>query len=259
MICAASAFDAATSNTNRTGATTKKGRIAPQVGIATLALLEKFGFNVNYPLDQTCCGQPLSNSGLSIETRKISLNFIKNFFPYDYIVSPSGSCVLHVKEHLNIQEENEAARTVREKIYELSDFISDFVDISSLKGSFYYRVGLHQSCHGLRGLKNGKASELAGTEFSKPMSILSRLNGIQLIDLDRQDECCGFGGTFSIFEEAVSVRMGKDRIRDHLRHDAEIITSTDMSCLMHLEGLIRREKTPLRVMHIAEILNQAIT
>jgi L-lactate dehydrogenase complex protein LldE len=111
----------------------------------------------------------------------------------------------------------------------------------------------------LRGLRNGKSSELAGKDSSKARTLLSSLKDIHLVDLDRRDECCGFGGTFSVFEEAVSAQMGKDRIHDHEKNGAEIITATDMSCLMHLEGLIKRNQQPLRVMHIAEILNTAIS
>lgn len=231
----------------------------PKVGIATLLLLEKLGVEIESPANQTCCGQPLANSGMEGETMEICSHFIELFSSYDTIISPSGSCVLHIKEHVPESLHDEAYSHVRDHIFELTEFLTDVLKMEGLDGHFPYRVGLHQSCHGLRGLRNGKSSELAGNETSKARKLLSSLKDIHLVELDRRDECCGFGGTFSVFEEAVSAQMGKDRIHDHLQNGAEIVTAIDMSCLMHLEGLIKRNRQPLRVMHIAEILNTAIS
>lgn len=227
----------------------------PRVGNATLELLESLGLSVHYPLKQTCCGQPLANSGAEKKAVKTYLNFVRNFQEFDYVVSPSGSCVYHVREHYDILEQTEEVRRVRKNTYELCEFLIDILKVDDLGASFPQKVGLHQSCHGLRGLKLGTSSELITKWNSKVHQLLSKVKGIELINLDREDECCGFGGTFSIFEPDVSVKMGRMRIKDHEINGAEIITATDMSCLMHLEGLIRREKTPLKVMHIAEILN----
>jgi len=231
----------------------------PGAGISTLQLLEKLGVEIDVPPNQTCCGQPLANSGLEKETTGICKHFINLFSGYDAIVSPSGSCVLQIKEHVPEELHDEKYIHVRDHLFELTEFITDNLKINKLDGYFPYRVGLHQSCHALHGLRNGKASELAGKSYSKSGQLLASLKDIHLVELDRQDECCGFGGTFSVFEEAVSVAMGKDRIKDHLSHDAEIITGTDMSCLMHLEGLIKRNRQSLKVMHVAEILNKSIT
>jgi L-lactate dehydrogenase complex protein LldE len=229
----------------------------PQVGIDTLLLLEKLGVKIESPANQTCCGQPLANSGMENETTEICSHFIQLFSSYDTIISPSGSCVLHIKEHVPESLHDEAYFHVRDHIYELTEFLTDVLKIEALDGHFPHKVGLHQSCHGLRGLKNGKSSELAGKTSSKALTLLSSLKDIHLVNLDRRDECCGFGGTFSVFEEAVSARMGRDRIQDHIINGAEIITAIDMSCLMHMEGVIRRNRHPLRVMHVAEILNTA--
>jgi L-lactate dehydrogenase complex protein LldE len=231
----------------------------PQVGINTLLLLEKLGVEIEAPADQTCCGQPLANSGMEKETIGICRHFIQLFQGYDVIISPSGSCVMHIKEHVPEALHDDAYYHVRDHIYELTEYLADVLKIDGLDGRFPHRVGLHQSCHGLRGLRNGKSTELAGSGYNKARQMLSSLQDIQLVDLDRADECCGFGGTFSVFEEAVSVSMGKDRIRDHVKNGAEIITATDMSCLMHLEGIISRNHQPLKVMHIAEILHAAIS
>jgi L-lactate dehydrogenase complex protein LldE len=227
----------------------------PKAGIATLELLEKLGCKVVFPREQTCCGQPLANSGMEQEARPIYDNFVKTFGRYDYIVCPSGSCVYHVKHHYDVIEQTPEALAVREKTYELADFLINVLNVEKLDARFPHRVGIHNSCHGLRGLRLGSGSERVGEAFSHYRYLLSMVRDIELVDLERTDECCGFGGTFSVNEPELSTKMGRDRIADHLAHDSEIITSGDMSCLMHMEGLIRREGKPLRVMHVAEILN----
>ncbi len=228
----------------------------PEAGIATLQLLEKVGCEVFYPPGQTCCGQPMANSGFGHLTGPCNGLFIKNFHEFDYIVSPSGSCVLHIKEHLHGEDAlAEPAAGIRHKIFELVEFLTDILRVEGLGAHFPHKVGLHQSCHGQRGLHLSQMSELMAPSFSKPEHLLNMVEGIQLVELDRLDECCGFGGTFCVTEEAVSVKMGKDRVMDHLRHGAEYITGADMSCLMHLEGILRRQKSKVRVIHIAEILN----
>ena len=130
--------------------------------------------------------------------------------------------------------------------------------IEEIAADFPYRVGLHQGCHGQRGLHLSQMSELNAAPYNKPETLLSKVQGLQLVDLDRKDECCGFGGTFCVAEEAVSVKMGKDRVSDHIRHNAEYITGSDMSCLLHLEGILKRKNSPVQVKHIAEILNSAV-
>jgi L-lactate dehydrogenase complex protein LldE len=206
-------------------------------------------------MDQTCCGQPMANAGFEAESVGTMRLFVQNFAAYEHIVAPSGSCVLHVREHYGHLEQTGAVRRVRQRTYELCEFLTDVLEVATLKASFPHRVGLHDSCHGLRGLRLGRASELHAPDFSKVRRLLEQVQDLDLVDLDRRDECCGFGGTFAVAEEALSVKMGRDRLRDHLAHGAEVITGTDMSCLMHLQGLIRREGLPLRVVHVAEILN----
>ncbi len=231
----------------------------PGVAIATLELLEKLGCRVVYPLDQTCCGQPMANAGYepySLETMRL---FARTFAAHEYIVTPSGSCALHVKAHYKPLEQTEEVRRVRANTYELCQFLTDVLQVQESDATFPHRVGLHASCHGLRGLRLGQSSELSGPDYDKVRALLERVQDIALIDLDRRDECCGFGGTFAVTEEAVSVKMGRDRLQDHLKHGAEVITGTDMSCLMQLDGLIRRERLPMRVMHVAEILNGGTT
>jgi len=227
----------------------------PQVGIATFQLLEKLGCDVDFPLDQTCCGQPMANSGFSSMTKGCDKNFVKNFTGYDYIVAPSGSCVLHIKEHLKDDENKDAAARIRANIYELTEFLTDVLKVENIKSSFPYKVGIHNSCHGQRGLHLSSMTERVAPEFSKAESLLSRVNGIELSYPERKDECCGFGGTFCVFEEAVSVKMGKDRVEEHKNNEVDYITGGDVSCLMHLEGILKRQGSKVKTIHIAEILN----
>lgn len=227
----------------------------PQVAIATLELLEKLGVNVEYPLTQTCCGQPMANAGFerySIEACKL---FVRNFQHYDYIVSPSGSCTYHVRHHYDLIKQSKEINYLRAHTFELCDFIVNVLHIKELKASFYGKVGLHHSCHGLRGLRMGSTGERIEPAFSITESLLRKVVGLELVSLTRSDECCGFGGLFSINEEAVSVRMGMDRLTDHVENGAQVITANDMSCLMHLEGIVKRNRHALQVKHIAEILN----
>ncbi|WP_026464282.1 (Fe-S)-binding protein [Adhaeribacter aquaticus] len=230
----------------------------PKAAKATLQLLEKLGLEVDYPTQQTCCGQPMANSGFEHLTTDCNENFIRNFAQYDYIVAPSASCVLHVKEHLSSARQPENAALIREKVYELVEFLTDVIEVERLDAVFPHKVGLHQSCHGLRGLHLSQMSELNAPYFSKPEQLLNLVKGLEQVTLDRRDECCGFGGTFCVAEEAVSVKMGKDRVTDHSKNGAEYITSSDLSCLMHLEGILNRQKSNVKVVHIAEILNASL-
>ena len=230
----------------------------PQVGIATLQLLEKLGCEVVFPLNQTCCGQPMANSGFEHLNKDCDNNFVENFKDFDYIVSPSGSCTLHIKDHLHGTDEN-ASSNIRKNLYELTEFLTDVLKVENLSAKFPHRVGLHQSCHGQRGLKIAQMSELVAPAFSKTVQLLNMVEGIALVELDRKDECCGFGGTFCVTEEAISVKMGKDRVSDHTRHEAEYITGSDVSCLMHIEGILKRQGSDISVKHIAEILNSVVS
>jgi len=228
----------------------------PGAARATLELLEWTGVEVMVPQNQTCCGQPLANSGYETEAVGVMELLADLYAGSDYIVSPSGSCIYHIRHHYDTLEQTPAVRHLREKSFELCQFLSRFPELPLPVAHFPHRVGLHQSCHGLRGLRMGSCSERMDPPRSLVADLLKRVEGLELMPLDRVDECCGFGGTFAVSEEAVSVEMGRDRIEDHLKNRVEVITGADLSCLMHLDGLIRRENIPLKVMHIAEILNR---
>ncbi|MHA8107931.1 (Fe-S)-binding protein [Aquirufa sp. A-Brett2-W8] len=222
----------------------------PQVAVASLELLEKLGCEVVVPTDQTCCGQPMANSGFASSTEGCDANFSQNFEGFDYIVGPSGSCVLHVKEH-------HPSEKIRNSVYEICEFLTDVLKLSSLNAHFPHRVGLHQSCHGQRGLHLSSMSERNEKHFSKIEDLLALVGGIEVVLPVRVDECCGFGGTFCVTEEAVSVKMGQDRIKEHNANAVSYIVGVDTSCLMHMEGILRRQGSKVQVKHIVEILNHA--
>lgn len=228
----------------------------PQVAIATLQLLERLGCQVTVPMSQTCCGQPMANSGFANLSKECDRNFINNFKEADYIVAPSGSCVLHIKEHLKDENRSQEATHIQNNIFELSEFLIDILNITQLPARFPHKVGWHNSCHGQRGLHLSSMSELVAPIFSKPEKLLNMVDGLELRLPIRSDECCGFGGTFCVFEEAVSVKMGKDRVTEHQANGVEYITGGDTSCLMHLEGILKRQKSVIKTIHIAEILNK---
>jgi L-lactate dehydrogenase complex protein LldE len=230
----------------------------PAVGLATLRILRQLGLEVEYPREQTCCGQPMANSGCAAEARPLAERFLRVFGGYDHVVAPSGSCVSMVRTHYReLLGERPDVAAVGARTYELCEYLADVVGVREVDGEFRRRVGLHHGCHGLRELRLARSSEMVGPPFDKVRGLLRQLRGIELVELQRPDECCGFGGTFAVAEEAVSCFMGRDRLADHQRAGAEVVTGVDMSCLMHLDGLARREARPLQVMHVAEILSRA--
>jgi L-lactate dehydrogenase complex protein LldE len=235
-------------------------QLYPQVGMATARLLESLGVTFDFPSEQTCCGQPMANSGCTDDARPLAEKFVRIFKDYEYVISPSGSCVAMVRHHYDQYFADQSdIQQLKTKTFELCEFLTDVLQIKSLPGRFSFRVGLHQSCHGLRELRLASDSELVGQSYSKVKSLLELIEGLRIVQLQRPDECCGFGGTFAVNEEAVSCMMGEDRIRDHEQAGAEVLTANDMSCLMHLEGLLRRQNKPMRVMHVAEILAAGVT
>ena len=221
----------------------------PNVGKSTLAILEHLGYEVEYPLDQTCCGQPMVNSGFVKEGTRVTLNFRKVFKDCDFVVGPSGSCVHHLIDHEKI-----GTQPGEPQVYELFGFLHAQSRFPPTLKAFPYNVGLHYSCHALRGLNIASPSELVQPHFSKIQPILDAIPEMRIVPLDNVDECCGFGGTFSVFESAVSIDMGERRIDDHVNHEAQYIVSMDSSCLMHLEGIARKRGNKVQFLHLAELV-----
>ena len=230
----------------------------PEVGVATLELLERFGMDVGYPFDQTCCGQPMANSGCQNDAAATERLFVDNFAGFDAVVCPSGSCVNHVRSKFTAIEQTDTVQAVRGRTFELVEFLHDVLKVEAFPwAAFPHSVGYHNGCGSLRGLGHASPSELNEPAFSKPLDLLRKVEGIRFVEPARPDECCGFGGTFSVFEEAVSVKMGQDKVADHGKAGAEYIVSADTSCLMHQKGCAARGGSAMKFIHIAEVLNGA--
>ena len=230
--------------------------LSPRVASASYELLVRLGCDVEYPLDQTCCGQPMANAGFEQDARPLAERMNALFARYDYVVAPSASCVVFVREgYPRLLEHREGHACVDSRIWEICEFIHDVVRPERLDARFPHRVSLHNSCHGVRRMGLSSPSELNVPYHSKLRDLLGMVDGIEVREPVRRDECCGFGGMFSVEENAVSCAMGRDKVRDHLSTGAEYITGADASCLMHMQGVIDHEKLPAKTIHIVEILN----
>ena len=226
----------------------------PEVGVATYKLLKSLGLDVAYPLDQTCCGQPMANAGFENMAGKIADSFDEKFAGFDYVVAPSASCTAFVKlYHPRLAKGHHECLTSK-KIMDVVEFIHDVVKPSSLKARFPHVVSVHNSCHGVRGLGLSSPSERNVPQFNKIIDLLRMVDGITIREPERKDECCGFGGMFSVEEPDVSTRMGEDKIARHMATGAEYITGPDSSCLMHMQGIARKENKPIKFIHVVQIL-----
>lgn len=223
----------------------------PDTGKAVVALLERLGVEVDFPASQTCCGQPMVNTGYLDEAVPVVRNFVDTFEGYDAVVTPSGSCAgcarhQHhiVARHSGDAELEAAVRRTSPGVYELSEFLVDVVGVEDVGASFPHRVTYHPTCHSLRMLGVGE----------RPLRLLRAVRGIDLVGLPVADQCCGFGGTFAVKNSDTSVAIGSDKARHVRETDAEVLVAGDNSCLMHIGGLLNRERAGVRVMHLAEIL-----
>jgi len=233
-------------------------QLAPAVAEATVAVLERAGCTVEYDPEQTCCGQPFSNLGLAAEATRLARAHLERFARHDAVVAPSASCVATVRRHYEALGvgTDPAGRRVRARTFELSEFLVRELGTTDLGARFPHRVALLASCHGLRELGLGAPSEAIGAprEPGPPERLLRGVAGLELVTPSR-DECCGFGGAFSVELPEVSGRMGRDRLRDLAATGAAWVAATDTSCLFHLDGLRRRARQDApRMIHIAEIL-----
>ncbi len=233
--------------------------VYPEVGIACYKLLKGLNLDVDYPLDQTCCGQPMANAGYEDESIKLAKRFEQLFEKYDYIVGPSASCVAFVKENYPRLLSKHGHGCKSEKhIYDITEFLHDVVKPDALPGSFPHKVSVHNSCHGVRELGLSSPSEQTIPYFNKVRNLLEKVQGIEVVEPERVDECCGFGGMFAVEEPEVSACMGRDKVRDHMATGAQYITGADSSCLMHMQGVIDREKLPVQTIHFLQILAGAL-
>lgn len=227
----------------------------PEVGEASYKLLTSLGLEVDYPLEQTCCGQPMGNAGYEKDAGPLAKRMEELFAGYDYVVGPSASCVSFVREaYPRLTHHDDKHECLSSRIYEICEFLHDVVKPTSLEARFPHKVSIHNSCHGVRLMGLSAPSEKNIPYYSKLRNLLSLVEGVEVVEPERRDECCGFGGLFSIEESAVSARMGHDKVQRHIATGAEFITGADSSCLMHMQGVIEREKLSIRTKHIIEIL-----
>jgi L-lactate dehydrogenase complex protein LldE len=223
----------------------------PQTGRATVAVLERVGVEVDFPLEQTCCGQMHANTGYGHEVVGLVRRFVRVFGDAEVVVTPSGSCAAMVREgyeRMATEAGDEAlAAQVRElapRVFELSELLVRRLGVEDVGASFHHRVTYHPTCHSLRLLKVGDA----------PLALLRAVRGIDLVELPEAEQCCGFGGTFAVKNSDTSTAMLTDKLRRILDTRADVCTAADSSCLMHIGGGLQRSKAGVRVMHLAEIL-----
>ena len=220
----------------------------PESGIAMVKVLKHFGVDVDYVDDQTCCGQPAFNSGYRKELVPVAERFIELFRDKECVVAPSGSCVSFVKcfyNELDIKEGlKPALKELCGKIYEFTELLIDVLKVESFGGEFKHKVTYHDSCHLLR--------ELGIRE--QPRKLIRSIKGIDFVEMENSDTCCGFGGTFSYKFENVSVAMVEEKCNNIIASGAEYCIGADSSCLMNIEGYLRKNKMNAKTMHIAELL-----
>ena len=228
----------------------------PETGRAVVTVLRRLGIQVEFPGSQTCCGQPMVNTGYVHEAVPVVRNFVDAFAGYDAIVTPSGSCAGSVRhQHALVARRSgdsqlvAATAELSPRTYELSEFLVDVLGVTDVGASFPRRVTYHPTCHSLRMLGVG----------DRPLRLLREVAGIDLVDLPAADECCGFGGTFALKNADTSVAMGLDKARNVMDTRADVLVAGDNSCLMHVGGLLSRHQRDtgsrgVRVMHLAEIL-----
>jgi len=226
----------------------------PEAGVASYRLLTSLGLDVEYPINQTCCGQPMANAGFESQALPLAERFEALFEKFDYIVAPSASCAAFVRGNYPDILKGQHLCQAFEKIYEICEFLVDVLHVKQLPSAFPHKVSIHNSCHGVRELKLSSASELNIPAYSKIKDLLEMVKGVEVFEPDKPDECCGFGGMFSIEEPEVSVAMGLDKLKNHMATGAEYITGSDSSCLMHMQGIARREGFPIKFIHVVEIL-----
>ena len=225
----------------------------PEVGVSTYRLLKSLGLDVEYPERQTCCGQPMGNAGFEHMAEPLAKKFDELFAPYDYVVAPSASCAAYVRcfhPHLMKGRSCDAAA----KTTDIVEFLHDVIQVKSLPAKFPHKVSVHNSCHGVRELGLSSPSEQHEEKFNKIKDLLELVDGIQVVEPERPDECCGFGGMFSVEETAVSTQMGRDKVERHIQTGAEYVTGPDCSCLMHMAGVAKKQGLNIQFKHIVEIL-----
>src|SRR5436190_343395 len=224
-------------------------QLFPNVGMAMAEVLERIGYAIDFPEAQTCCGQPAFNSGFRAEARDVARHFLSVFAESEYVVVPSGSCASMISHHFAdiFQKEPEnlaASLALAPKVWEFSSFLTEVAKVEDVGAELHEVVTYHDSCHALRELKIKQG----------PRRLLRNVRGLELREMDIAEECCGFGGTFSVKFDEVSGAMARTKIDSVVRTGATSVVSIDSSCLMQLRGALSRSDLPIRTMHLAEVL-----
>jgi L-lactate dehydrogenase complex protein LldE len=213
-----------------------------------VSVLERAGVEVTYNANQTCCGQPAFNAGFRDEARDVCSKFLKDFSGHDYVVAPSASCVGFVRNYYSTLFDNSSLHnTVKDlgkRIFEFSDFLVNVLGVEDVGASLHGKATYHDSCAALRECRIKE----------EPRRLLSRVKGLELLEMNDVETCCGFGGSFAVKFESISVAMADQKVNNALQTGADYIISTDLSCLMHLEGYIKHKGYALKAMHIADVL-----
>ena len=223
-------------------------QLYPSVGFSMVKVLEKAGCNVKYNPDQTCCGQPAFNAGFWGDAKDVCIKFIKDFSGEDYIVAPSASCVGFVRNYYSRLFDNSSyhndVKQLNERLFEFSEFMIKILEVDDVGATLEARATYHDSCAGLRECKIK----------SEPRQLLNKVKGLELVEMNDVETCCGFGGTFAVKFEPISIAMADQKLTHAIETNAKYIISTDMSCLMHLDGYIKHKGAIIEVMHLAEVL-----
>ena len=223
-------------------------QLYPTAGFNTIKVLEKAGCNVTYNPNQTCCGQPAFNAGYWGESREVCNKFINDFSGAEHIVVPSASCAGFIKNYYSKIYDNASnqkdTKGFQEKVYELSDFLVNILKVEDLGAQFEGVATYHDSCAALRECKIK----------TEPRKLLENVKGLKLIDLQDNETCCGFGGTFAVKFEAISVAMGEQKVQHIVDTKADYLISTDLSCLMHIGGVMEKMEIPVKSLHLADVL-----
>lgn len=225
----------------------------PHVGESMVRVLDHLGIEVNVPDAQTCCGQPAFNSGFADDARAVATMLLDAFDGVEYVVAPSGSCTGMIRHYYTSLFQTNPQRLrqaewLAEHTYEFSQFLVRILGVTDIGAVFPHRVTYHPSCHGSRLLE----------VRDEPLQLLRAVRGLELVDLPHASDCCGFGGTFAIKMHDISTAMVDEKV-DHIRETgAEVLVGTDMGCLMNIGGRLARRQEPVRVMHLAELLDEGL-
>jgi L-lactate dehydrogenase complex protein LldE len=223
-------------------------QLYPYTGMNMVKVLEKLGCKVSYNTKQTCCGQPAYNAGYQHEAKSVAAKFLEDFKGNSYIVGPSGSCTGYVRNYYDTMfadsSEHNTCTAVRNNMFEFTEFLTKVLKVDNIGAVLNGKATYHDACGALRecGIKDG------------PRKLLQNVSGLELVEMKECETCCGFGGTFAVKYEPISLGMAQVKVKSALETGAKYIITTDVSCMMHMQGYINENKLPIQTLHIADVL-----